>query len=515
MQDYFDVLDIGDFRYVTDYIYGGVGQFEEIKGITNLEAGCELLYKHNTTQDNILTHCDVDMDGLGSGYLFKRFNQTLECRLGTTFIINRDRLHGLDQERVDKINKLNPSLLIVLDSSSNLIDLITQFNCDVLVVDHHILNEDTLSRLTGKTAGGEYVIVTNMADKSMPENYTEQMSGAMVLYALLYEFNKRYRVIDNFSKLNLEQWVAVTLFSDVIPTLNDRNQYFISRLLANSEIEPTLKTLMGTVRAQRIDKALVNFKIAPLINSTVRAGASLRALDTILYNPQKILELESYRTIQKDILEKAQAAPQVYADFVLLDITTLDIPKGYAGVIASRLGGEYAGKSVFVYEQEDGLCRGSFRGSSKRYDYRLNFEQCGCFAQGHKGAFGLRIPTPLVHATMEKVCHIKEENNYFISMGYKEGGVYHIEDVNEFKKSGNLVKLAAINARVTGKDELNIVYKGVINPPIDIKYNGKLFVYDIDGLECIAFEELNSETDVILYPEFTNEVKIYAKNSLF
>lgn len=506
----FDILDVGNFRCVADYIYGGVGQFEEIKGITNIEEGCMLLAKHNTPNERKLVHCDIDMDGLGSGFIYKRFNQMLHSRICTNYIINRDRVHGLDEERVAKINAYNPTFVIILDSSSNLINLIKKFTCDVLVVDHHNLDASTLLELTGKTAGGEYVIVTNMADKSMPENCTEQMSGAMVLYGLLYEFNKRYHIMDNFHDLKLEQWVAVTLFSDVIPVLNRRNQYFISTLLANKEIEPTLKALMTAVKAFRIDKSLINFKISPLINSTVRAGASLKALHTILYSPQSIVELQTYRDIQKDILAKAEGNPQVYDDYLLLDITNMDIPKGYAGVIASQLGDSYANKCVFVYEYLDNLCRGSFRGALKHVDYRQGFEKLGCFAQGHKGAFGLRIPPAYVHEYMAQVCDTENyTDNYYISLGYKTGGLYHIEDMKEFKRTGNLVKLAAINSRVTGKDELRIIYSGVVNEP---QQYGKTFVYDICGLECTAFEKLHSETDIILYPEFTNEVRIFAKN---
>ena len=129
-------------------------------GFKNTVEAIKLLRKHIVNDSTILTHCDVDVDGVGSGYILDRFlrNQGVNK---IKYVINKEKEHGIQASHVDHINSEGSiDLLIILDSSSNDIELIRKFKCDVLVVDHHEVLHNNLYIKDDY----EYIIVNNMVE---------------------------------------------------------------------------------------------------------------------------------------------------------------------------------------------------------------------------------------------------------------------------------------------------------------------------------------------------------------
>ena len=503
--DNFDILNVGNARCIEPYMYGADLPYPGITGIVNIEEAIRLLEKHNKKETVSFLHCDVDVDGMGNGYIAKKFFGNTDMGYNAYYIINKERKHGIDFEKVNNINNYSPDLVIILDSSSSNIEEIEMFNCDVIVVDHHEL-EIGIEDLTGRTLGGEYVIVTNMALPN-DENQSHAMSGCMVLYDLLREYASRIGLGEVFDHLKLDQWVAITLYSDVVSLQNNRNQWFINRLLLNKGLENGIDTITDSLRVGRIDKTTVNFKISPLINSTVRGGESKLALNMVLENQRNINELEVFRDRQKEIMEIACEDLVEEEYFIYRDITDTDIPPAYAGVIASRISNERQ-MCAFVFRRENGKCIGSFRGKDSMIDYRSALKNMGALARGHKGAFGLEIVDTYMISHLNKACCIEYTNDKFISMGLKYGGIYHIDSMLDFKRSQNLIKLALLNSRSTSMEEINIVYLGSVEL---VEEHEKYRIYSVDGLECVAFEEIVTN-EKLIYVEFTNEVRAYIRN---
>lgn len=486
-------------------MYGGEMPYPGITGIVNIEEAMRVLEKHNNRDTLSFFHCDVDMDGMSNGYIAKKFFGNTQMGYNAHFVINKERKHGIDFEKVNNINSYSPDLVVILDSSSSNIEEIELFNCDVIVVDHHELEVD-YEDLTGKTLGGEYVIVTNMALPN-DENDSHAMSGCMVLYALLREYASKVGLDKVFDHLKLDQWVAITLYSDVVSLHNARNQWFINRLLINKGLENGIDTITDSLRVGRIDKSTINFKISPLINSTVRGGDSKKALSMILENQKEIYKLEDYRQAQQEIMERACEDLVEEEYFIYRDITNIDVSPAYAGVIASRISNEYQ-MCTFVFRREGDKCIGSFRGKDPMIDYRKALKNMGALARGHKGAFGLEVVNDHMIDNLNKACCIEYTNNRFISMGLKYGGLYHIDSMLDFKRSQNLIKLALLNTRSTSMEEINIIYMGNIEL---VEEYEKYKIYKVDGLECIAFEEITTN-EKLIYVEFTTEIRAYIRN---
>ena len=511
----------------------------------NSSKALKMLNKHVHNDSMICLHTDVDVDGIGTTYEFKK---TLE-NLGShnhVLLINSDKIHGIQQKQVDYFNtKYHIDLMIITDSSSNEVDLIKQLNCDVLCIDHHDLLHNDLS---GQCNDGthEYVIVNNTIENTNQEedeswlkgrnisafdnlqHYVgdKDMSCGVVVYELLRLYCECFSNPKLIENLKLYQWAAITLFTDVINTLNDRNQWYLSKTIGSRELEYTLNVTMQKLNKYKsvIDKTYILYKFAPVINKAIRAGSGNKALYTIVNTPDKIDELLQFAELQNNAISKAimceitqgDTTTTVERNFttktIQLDISKLDISPNYSGVIAGRLSGDN-NKNTAVYIIEDGMCRGSFRGRYQNVDYRAYFDSYKdyIYAQGHPTAFGFKLykeDLDIIMNNLEKI-EPEVENKPFLTAGNMtddEKGVYHITDIEEFKRLGYLWRIAIGNSKVNSSDNINITVKA---SDVTLKESkGAVYTYNALGMECKAFKPLVGKYFNV-YAEYSNQVDLY------
>lgn len=515
----------------------------------NTRYALEMLNKHLVNNSTIGFHTDVDVDGIGTTYILKKAIDNLS-KTKNMLIINKDKIHGIQQKHVDYFKQRPIDLIIITDSSSNEINIIKQFTCDVLVVDHHdLLHND----LYGKCNDGihDYVIVNNTIDNynqeednnwlkrknitafNNIEEYkgTKAMSCGLVIYELLRVYCECYSNVKIIENLMLYQWVGVTLITDVIDTLNERNQWYMDKTVFNMEIESTLRIMMQKITAFKasLDKSYIGYTFAPLINKAIRAGESAKALDIVVNHPERILELSEYAELQKQAVEKAimievkdeqfgtitKCERRFTKEYIDLDISKLNIHPNYTGVIAGRLSGDNNKNSAIYITKEDGKCKGSFRGRYKDIDYRDFFDKHSedVYAQGHPGAFGFEVSKKQLNYLMEHLSDIEPTDGVkpYITIGnipVKEYGVYHVTSIDEFKRLGYILKLATGNSKVTSTDEIMLRVRAC--DVILKNTKGKLFVYDVFGMECKAFKPISGDYFDI-YVEYTNEINMYIR----
>lgn len=518
MED-FDILSVSNLGILRDYIYDEVDdKLPEIKGIYNLDKGVEIIAKHINNESFIVGLGDVDCDGMMATYVLKKTLERTKAGSKAMYTVNKKRTHGVQLDMIKTLNNLNVDLLIILDSSSEMGEVIKEFNGDVVVIDHHEV-DITKYEIEGETKGGQFVVVNNMI-KGAPEQdeTTKDMSGAMVAYKVMKELAYKYNVLGEhsdykFDKLQLENCVAVSLYTDVIPLRNHRNQHFINTIInKNTGIEVGLAQMFKSINVYLIDKTRINFNFAPFINGAVRCGHSREALSCVIENFSEICDLEVYKREQdkivKEILEENKQ--RVFDDVVLMDITDKNLEEAFNGLLASKLRSKY-NKCAYVYcKDKEGNSKGSFRGLYGNVDYRKAFIEHGGVAKGHKGAFGLQLKKEIAGKALTEVCAMKSDsNNIFLTYGNATGGIYHIDDLRQFKRQANLIHLAHINARSTGTEEINIIYSGPVQL---IEEAEKYRRYKVGEFECIAFEEIRTEK-VCIYVEFcSGEIKYYVNN---
>lgn len=515
----------------------------------NTAYALDLLHKHIISGSKMCLHTDVDVDGIGTTYILKR---TLE-NLGNNkyvLLINKDKIHGIQSKHVEYFKKNPIDLMIITDSSSNEIELIKQFECDVLVIDHHeILHED----LVGYCNDGihRYVIVNNTIDNKNQEQDNlwlrsknisafeklndykgdSDMSCGLVVYELLRLYCECFANPKLLENLMLFQWVGITLLTDVVNTLNERNQWFLENTVFSMDMESSLKAMMHKLTSFKasLDKTYIQYTFAPAINKAIRAGESQHALDIVINKPFNISELKGYGDIQKQAVDRAVCVEFVdpvtglrtlnarvfNTPTIMLDISKLGISPNYSGVIASRLSGDNNKNAAVFIINENGLCKGSFRGKYKNVDYRKYFDDYAdnIYAQGHPGAFGFELTKEQLEYLMNNINSIEpvgQERPWLTlgNMNTDEYGEYHITSLDDFKKLGYIWKIAVGNSKVTSKDEIVIRVKA--SDVVLKSTKGKIFIYDVFGLECKSFKPLNGKYFDI-YMEYTNEINMYIR----
>lgn len=508
----------------------------------------EKLHYHYSRNSRIVFHSDVDVDGIGTTYIMKKAANNLGSN-NHIYIINKAKEHGIQENQVKYFNINKVDLVVITDSSSNEIELIKQFECDVICIDHHDLLHDDLYGMCNDGVH-EYIIVNNtIANNNQEEDnlwlrnknpsafenlvdYTgdSAMSCGVVVYELMRLYCECFANPKLIENLKLYQWAGITLITDVIDTLNDRNQWYLNNTISCSEMEPSLKIMMTKLNKYKsvIDKTYIGYTFAPVINKAIRAGASNVALSVVLNNPSDIDKLLVYGEIQDAAVNKVlyntvknpdtgveTKIPRTFeGESLVLCTDKYEIGLNYNGVIASRLSGDLH-KNAAVYITEDGLCRGSFRGKYKGIDYREYFNQYSedIYAQGHPGAFGFKLRQEQLDYLMAHISDIEPKGEIIPwltagNMPVEARGTYHITDFDDFKRKGFLWRIGIGNSKVTSKDEVFIRVRA--NDVILKENKGKVFTYSVLGMECKAFKALSgSYFDV--YPEFTNELSLFIK----
>lgn len=499
----------------------------------NADKAITMLNKHIKGNLPIAVHSDVDVDGIGSTYEIFKMLTWLGVIHKTGLIINKDKVHGISSKHSEYFKNNKVGLLIVLDSSSNELEHIKNMNCDVLVIDHHELVHN---ELCGDTVGGEYVIVSNMVDNEdtsalysliedptailQPYKAEKRMSCGLVIYELLRLYQLANKMENLIESNMLYQWAGVTLFTDVIPLSNARNQYYIERTVHTFEVEPALKQMVKQINKYQsgLDKTFINFYLAPRINKAIRAGASQEALDIVLNRPGDIRLLDKYKQLQDEATKDIEVGLDKNDRYVLKDITDTNISRSYCGVIAAKLCDMTRKNAVVcIKNNKTGLLEGSFRGRLSGPDYRGYFESCypDIYAQGHSSAFGFKATKEQLEFLMNSLYTIEPKENehrFYLTAGEMPDelkGTHHIEDMTEFKRQRGLVKLAMSNSKLSSEESVNIM---ILNPgDLKIDWRGKVGYYNILGLKCMAFEEVTTKW-LSIYVEYTNDISVYVKN---
>ena len=515
----------------------------------NTRKALEMLNKHIVNNSTIALHTDVDVDGIGTTYILKKALDHIGS-VKNMLIINKDKIHGIQEKHVEYFKKRPIDLIIITDSSCNEINIIKEFTCDVLVIDHHELLHNNLN---GKCNDGihDYVIVNNTIDNEDFESDinwlksknisafdniskykgTNAMSCGLVVYELLRVYCEVFSNIKIIENLMLYQWAAITLITDVIDTLNERNQWYLDKTFFNMNTETSLKIMMNKINNFKgsLDKSFISYSFAPMINKAIRAGESAKALDIVINHPYDINDLSIYSDIQKEAIDKAVNITEIDEQTglktvskrifntknIIMDIGTLGIHPNYTGVIAGRLSGDNNKNAAIYITDSDGICKGSFRGRYKNVNYRGFFEQYSddIYAQGHPGAFGFKCKKEQLDTIMNNIEEIEPTDGIkpYITVGdigIEDYGEYHVTSIDEFKRLGYILKMATGNAKVTSTDEIMLRVK--TNTIVLKDTRGKLFLYDVLGMECKAFTPLNSSI-MDIYPEFTNEISMYIR----
>ena len=535
-------MNVFDYAWNSDIVTGKrKADKPDLITFANTHLFVYLLNNAIERKESVMIHCDVDVDGIGTGYILGRFIEAAGG-LKPSYIINKSKEHGINEKHVNYFKNNKTDLLIIVDSGSNDIEYIKNMNCNVLVIDHHEVEHSDLKGITndGKHS---YAIINNTIqcfnfdvikkyfNKINTETFEklkeyvvdDRMSCGLVIYELLRVYQELFKLGNILENLRLYQWVGITLFTDEIELNNERNQWYVEHTVNKDEVESNLNILIKELNPYkyRLDKSFICYTLAPTFNRAIRAEKSSEALDIVINHPEQVSKLSVYRKSQDIAIEKSIEGAYFGDTYVIKDNTYTGISNNYSGVVGSRLCGDY-NKNAFVYHVDsEGIAKGSFRGRINNLNYLefINSNNLG-IAQGHKSAFGLKCKSENVHNLMQSLqAYESQYQDKLTYGGYKylltagvlneiERGLFVIEDIEKFKKDWGIWSLAVGNSRVSNKEQILLTVSIQDVKLCDTK--GKIYIYDILGLKCKAFKPI-SDKILNIYAEYSTEIDLYIK----
>ena len=208
----------------------------------------------------------VDTDGLTSGTVAYKYTKDINPNAEIYYYQNTDKKHGIVLDQLEPIIKNNNiEFLIIPDAGSNDVEqckyLRENYNLDILILDHHIIEEDN-----------PYAVVINSHDGQYPNN---TLTGVGVTYKFCKEYDKLYgyNFADNYLDL-----VAVGEVADMEDVRNLETRYLCLKGCNNIRNEFLKELIVKQKLYDSVDKidnitmTDIGWKIAPPLNGTIRSG---------------------------------------------------------------------------------------------------------------------------------------------------------------------------------------------------------------------------------------------------
>ena len=258
----------------------------------NMTRGLNMLNWHIENNSKIHIIDDVDQDGLTSATIIHNYIKNINNNIDITHSMNDNKIHGII---VKNLEQYEFDLLIIPDAGTSDVkqskELIETRDVDILILDHHTIEEDN-----------PYAIVINCQDGQYPN---PTLSGAGVVYKFIKEYDKKYGL--DFAENDLDL-VAIGIVGDSMDLRNYETRYLAIeglKKINNNFIKEFL--IKNKKEEESINFEFVGWKIAPFINAVTRIGTQEEKMDLI----NAFLGIEDLREYQPRRKKKTDDKPPV------------------------------------------------------------------------------------------------------------------------------------------------------------------------------------------------------------
>ena len=487
--------------------------------LLNAKQAAEKVLDYVNNKAKILTIVDADVDGFTSSAIIYQYIKKLDKDADIDFILHEHKGHGLSDLIDDIINNIEHyDLIIIPDAGTNdyqHIEDLKQLNTFVVILDHHILNEDS-------EISSNCIIVNNQISPNYPN---KDLTGAGVTW----QFCRLLDRLTGFDYANdFIDLAALGIISDMGSICSLENRYIIQEGLKN------IKNFFFESACQKQDYSMggkknyisVAFYITPLLNSLIRVGSQPekeRLFIAMIDGHQLVpcnkrgakgtlekVAIESLRectnTKSKQDKITTQAMEQLNIKIFnnnLLDNKVLfvelededDFPQEVNGLVAMKLSAHHKPPTLLGRLNKEGDIKGSIRGlnNSDMGSFRDMLLGSGLFeyVSGHDGAAGFSIPKKNIDKLMEYSNNILADINF-----------------NEDYYDVNFVRFAA------DKDIADIILDLGSRPDIWGQNNKEPYIYVSDiNLKKSDIQIIGARKDTVKFEKFgVVYIKFFAKD---
>lgn len=391
------------------------------------------------------------VDGYTSSATITHFLKDLNSNVDIKYVYSFDKKHGLTFEDVSKFSREEVEFIIIPDASMTVKDAIQikeNFNCDILVIDHHNFSDEYLDTWTRNWLGEEQVTPSMLKERVKKDcyiNYCDwinsndgvypnpSLSGAGVVMKLIEAYDKVYgvseRLIDSCYEL-----VSLGLIADAMDLRYlETRWYALEGLKGFYWHNDFIKELCDRIADEMPQGRTIHsmgWSIAPKINGVCRYGTDKEIIDlfralvgeqeTIIYKPRRkskndpvpepeehTLQWDMARTCcnvksrqdtavrsfmekVEEIIKKTEANKR---SILFVDCTPVIDKKTVTGLVARKLATKYHRPVVLMRDFSSTEYGGSMRNYSQGNvnDLKGLLEKAGVGVHGHSNAAGIRI----------------------------------------------------------------------------------------------------------------------------
>lgn len=466
---------------------------QDFSDLENYKMGVKVIEGTIQDQRPYAIIADCDCDGVCSFAIIYQYLKRLNPEKEIVFLIHEGKQHGFS-DLIDKLEEKDWSLIIAPDSATNDGSFIKNFNCPVLVLDHHLKEEDSL-------IPDNMILINNQTSEKYKN---KNLCGGGVTWQFC-------RALDDYF---LKDWAydyidlcAVSIVGDMMSMLEYENQYLVQTGFKNIK-NKMLKTLFEKQdysMGGKINPTTVAFYIVPLLNAMIRVGTMKEKyrLYRSFIEPEAMVECHkrgAKGTLEKLCIESARectnakshqdkmkekVVQQLEAKIFKQDLLENqilfvrlededDFPSELNGLVAMVLSAKYHKPTILARRNQEGYDRGSIRAPSNTEmgSFKEYLTNTGLFeyVMGHDNAAGCSI----LDYNLSKLHEIANEDLSKIDFGE------NIYDVNFIRKATDndikdIIMEVAPYEQVFGQQnpEAMMAITNLIVSPEEIKIIGK------------------------------------------
>lgn len=427
------VTDIMRNRGITDVkglLSPSFTTFQHSK-IRNIDKGIQMYVKH-VNNSKILLIQDSDVDGLTSAAIVFQVSKILKTHCKMDVFIHSGKEHGLTEEVMAYAIKNKYNLIIAPDSGTNDIEQMKQLqqaNIDILVLDHHEIEEDVQL---------DNVVIVNNQHQDCILN--KNLSGVGVVYFFFLALIEKYNI-----PFNMEVFLDLVALGTVADSMD------VTNLQVRGIVEKGFANIKNNfLREYYSDKKMyyktISWGVASLLNAVIRVGTQKEKeklfrifceqnnVEKVTKNKRKknkstgkfdiIIEKQS---VYKDVLDIAKSVKtrqdkEVKALVVELlesyngeNIGIFVVPnktKNINGLVANKLADKIQKPTLVLVENEN-----CYLGSARGYEKYISNFRDWClgtslfnWCNGHSNAFGVSISKNNLELLRRKATKLKQQD---------------------------------------------------------------------------------------------------------
>ncbi|MEM4992898.1 DHHA1 domain-containing protein [Priestia sp. SB1] len=432
--------DIDNYKRVLEYI--GVNDkgvdgflnpslklFHHPYEMKDLEKALDRLLKAFAKNEKILFFGDYDTDGCTTTALFVKVLRDKGIHVDYYVPHRHKDGYGLN---ATKMKEFAEQYDLIVTGDTGIKEMETVYNCpiDVIITDHHepfvTADEELLSQYRGIAdiieKDGETMVIPSayavVNPKRIDCDYPNKcLSGVAVIFKLLQGLfiKNGWKQVDLTQHLDL---VATGLVADLVPQFDIDYQDSEVRMMTkvglqimNQAPKPWVNSIVEISKIEEVNHNALGFVFGPRFNAAGRLDSPFPVVKYLLEDDEeasreKALVLEQYNTDRKELQREATESiveflkdkDKSWTDRIVVVKAEPQYHSGIAGLVASRLVGQYNVPAIVLCEKEidgqiflTGSCR-STEGIDILSLLQKTEKKMGAYKYGgHEMAAGLTI----------------------------------------------------------------------------------------------------------------------------